>query len=112
MVWPIPSADLHLEYSYRVQHADLSAETDAWDGVPANIIHAIEWLAYQKALDSGIQNDPQAAARAERQVEKRVLRAKLTQSNQPNRRLVPSSFDAPRGHSSRRRWATQTISAP
>jgi hypothetical protein len=112
MVWPIPNVDLHLQYSYRVQHADLSTAASAWAGVPANIIHLIEWRAFQMALDSGIQNDPVAAARAERQVEKRTLRAQMNQSRQPNRRRVPTSFGMqPRG-STRGRWATQSITAP
>jgi hypothetical protein len=111
MVWPIPNADVHLNYSYRVQHADLSAATDEWAGVPANIIHAIEWQAYRFVLDSGIQNDPRAAARAEREVERRVARALTKQSRQPNRRRIPTSFRSPHRYgSSRRRWASQTIS--
>ncbi len=112
MVWPIPSADLHLEYSYRVQHADLAAATDVFTGVPQDVIHIIEWLAFQKALDSGIQNDPVAARRAEQQVEKRRLRAQASQSRQPNRRRVPTSFHTHNHGSSRRRWANQTVPAP
>jgi hypothetical protein len=112
MVWPIPSADIHLEYSYRVQHADLSEDTDEWSGVPQNVIRMIEWRAFQGALDSGIQNDPEAAQRAERQVEKRRLRAQASQSRQPNRRRIPTAFGT-RGHSrSRARWASQSITAP
>jgi len=111
-IWPIPNADVHLGYSYRVQHADLSLATDEWPGVPNDIIHAIEWLAYQFALDSGMQNDPEAAKRAERQVEKRIARALNKQSRQPNRRRIPRAFgDRPHGDL-RRRWASQTISAP
>ncbi len=111
-VWPIPNTDIHLEYSYRVQHADLSADTDSWDGVPANVIRIIEWLAFQKALDSGIQNDPEAATRAERQVEKRRLRAQASQTRQPNLRRIPTSFGSRGGRNSRSRWATQSITAP
>jgi hypothetical protein len=111
MVWPIPNADLHLQYTYRVQHSDLAVATDEWAGVPANIIHLISLRAFQMALDSGIQNDPQAAARVERQVEKRLLRAQMKQSRQPNLRRVPTSFGMqPRG-STRGRWATQSITA-
>jgi hypothetical protein len=112
MVWPIPSADLHLQYTYRVQHADLALALDEWVGVPANIIRLIEWRAFQMALDSGIQNDPQAAARAERQVEKRMLRAQMTQSRQPNLRRVPTSFGMQSRGGTRGRWATQSITAP
>jgi len=112
MVWPIPSADVHLEYSYRVQHADLSTATGAWSGVPQDIIHAIEWKAFQLAQLSGIQNNPEGARESEREVEKRVIRAMGKQSRQPNRRRRRSAFGAS-GHSNpRRRWATQTISAP
>jgi hypothetical protein len=112
MIWPPSDSDLHLQYSYRVQHADLAAATDEWVGVPDNIIHAIEWLAYQFALDSGIQNDPEAAKRAERQVEKRIARARNKQSRQPNRRRVPRSHGATPSGSSRRRWESQIITAP
>ena len=111
-VWPIPSSDLQLGYSYRVQHADLVAATDTWTGVPQNVIRIIEWRAYQGALDSGIQNDPEAAQRAERQVEKRRLRAQMGQSRQPNRRRVPTEFGYGDRGSSRRRWSSQSISAP
>ena len=112
MVWPIPSADIHLEYSYRVQHADLATDASDWTNVPQNIIHLIEWLAFQKALDSGIQNDPVAARRAEQQVEKRFARAQARQSRQPNRRRVPTAFQVGYHGNSRSRWASQTISAP
>ena len=112
MIWPIPSADVQLEYSYRVQHADLTTATSAWSGVPAGVIRMIEWRAYQGALDSGIQNDPEAALRAEKQVEKRRLRAQMNQSRQPNRRRVPTEFGYGGGGSSRRRWSSQSIAAP
>ena len=73
MVWPIPSADVHLEYSYRVQHSDLSTATGAWSGVPDNILRAIEWKAFQLALLSGIQPDPEGARAALGEVERRMI---------------------------------------
>jgi len=113
MVWPIPSADITLEYSYRVQHSDLSAATDTWTGVPDHIIHTIELRAFQSALESGIQNDPDLAGRIERQVEKRTVRALMKQSRQPNLRRVPPAFGSQgHSHNTRRRWASQTIAAP
>ncbi len=112
MVWPIPSEDLHLDYSFRIQHSDLSANTDVWEGVPDNINRIIELRAFQSALESGIQNDPDLARSIERQVEKRTLRALMKQSRQPNRRRVPSTFGYQGGYNSRRRWSSQTISAP
>ncbi len=110
-IWSIPSSDLHLQYSYRIQHADISEDTDSFEGVPTNVVRLIEWLAYQKALDSGIQNDPEAARRAERQVEKRLMRAQAQQSRQPNRRRIPTAFGSAGRGNQRRRWSSQTISA-
>jgi len=111
MIWPIPDADVHLQYSYRVQHADLAAATDEWDGVPANILHAIEWKAFQFALESGIQNDPDTARQVEAKVARRINSAMGKQSRQPNRRRVPRTFAGYGYRNPRRRWASQTISA-
>jgi len=111
-VWPIPDTDTHIQYSYRVQHSDLSAATDAWTGVPSNVIGMIQDLAVQKAYDSGIQNDPVMGARIERNVEKRRQRARNSLMSQPNRRRVPAGFGTRRSGGERRRWATQEVSAP
>jgi hypothetical protein len=110
-VWPIPNADVRLNYSYRVQHADLAADTDAWDGVPNNIIRLIEWKAYQFACQTGIEDDQKRAILAEREVERRLARALGNDGAQPNRRRVPTTFGAYRVSNPRRRWASQTITA-
>jgi hypothetical protein len=112
MIWPVPETDKHLHYSYRTQHADLSADADEWTGVPKNVIGAIEWLATQKAYDSHIRNDPKAGTRAERQVEKRIARALMNDNAQPNRRRIPRAYHPNRTGDVRRRWASQTIEAP
>ncbi len=110
MVWPIPSADIHIQFSYRVQHSDLSTATDTWTGVPDNVIHAIEWKAFQLAQLSGIQPDPEGARGSEREVERRIARALGNQSRQPNRRRVPRTFGGHPHGNPRRRWASQSIS--
>ena len=112
MIWPVPSSDMTIHYSYRVQHSDLAADADVWANVPKNIIRAIEWLAVQKAYDSDIRNDAEKGARAERQVEKRIARALQNHNTQPNRRRIPHAFNSTSGGNSRRRWASQTITAP
>jgi hypothetical protein len=111
MVWPVPTNDLRLSYSYRVQHADLSAATDEWAGVPNNIIHLIEWKAVEFAYKTGIKNDSKRAMLAEREVERRLARALAQHSAQPNRRRIPTYYGAPFGSNPRRRWASQTSSA-
>ncbi len=113
MIWPIPENDLRIHYSYRYQHPDMATETDSLAGVPKNVVHLIEWRAVQMAFESGIKNDVLRARHAERQVEKRLIRALEADDPQPNRRRVPIDFRASgRYINPRRRWASQTTPTP
>lgn len=112
MVWPPPLNDTQIHYSYRVRHSDLSAATDEWANVPQHVTRIIEWRALQYAYQSGIQNDPVRGREAALQVERRLARALAQDDAQPNRRRVPTSFGYEARGNPRRRWASQTITAP
>lgn len=45
IIWPIPDAEYLISYSYYYKHADLTAGTDTWDGIPSDIINDIVWQA-------------------------------------------------------------------
>lgn len=110
-LWPIPENEITIDYTYRVQHADLSAATDVWTGVPKDVVRLIEWKALYYANITGIQTDKDLAREVERQVERRLGRALTNYNPQPNRRRVPTDFRN-RGYiNPRRRWSSQTVTA-
>jgi hypothetical protein len=57
MVWPPPSSDLMLKYSYVYRYEEMEDETDTLDGVPDDTARFIAAVAFQKALMGNIEND-------------------------------------------------------
>jgi hypothetical protein len=113
MVWPIPDTDLNIDFTSRVQHADLALAADVWTGVPNDVCRLIAESALQKGYESAIWNDAKMGRVIGRNVEVRRQRAKTRHDAQPNIRRVPST--TPGGHggrNSRWRWDSQSIANP
>ena len=45
IVWPVPDDEYLISYSYYYRHPDLASGTDAWVGIPSDIIADIVWQA-------------------------------------------------------------------
>jgi hypothetical protein len=112
MIWPVPSQDIWIDYSYRQQHVDLAAATDLWTNVPDDVLRVIQKLALQNAFSSSIRNDVRMSAKIQQENAVRWARAIAKHDSQPNLRRVPPSFGHRMHHGNiRARWETQLISA-
>ena len=112
MIWPLPSADMLVDYSYVYRFAELSADADEWTGVPLEHVRLIESMAFEKALDSNIEDDPSRASRLRGKNEQTRTRLVNADHKAPVRR-VPDELGLPRNLANpRRRWSSQTVPTP
>jgi len=110
-VWPIPSAQTMLRYSYTYVPAALSAGTDVLTGVYENVVRLIEWRAVELAMAS-TEKDPEQYAPITRVVAQMYAAAIESDKRAPARRLIPRSFGTGSVGSYRSRWADQTVTDP
>ena len=113
-VWPIPSSDVVIDYSYEARtSAALSAATDTITGVPEQVLDLIKLKAYALALATDIQNDPKRALLVERLVEMRIPRVKRSLDMDRNRRRPLNAFGRRGGgYSLVRPWDKQIVDSP
>jgi hypothetical protein len=91
-VWPIPTVDIVLRYSYRYRNAELSLLTDTLDA-PDHVIDDIVDLAIARAYRSKIAHDPELAAQREISTQARLRRKQQMTSPQPGQRRSLASHD-------------------
>jgi hypothetical protein len=113
MVWPIPSDDVVLKYSY-VRRADtLSDEDDELIGVPDEITDIIEWVAFQKALMGNMEDDPRRGNTLFKENEYRIKKAQSRDRPAMMRRKCMMPFvSRGLGRYAYRRWETTEVSGP
>jgi hypothetical protein len=110
MVWPVPSATVMLKYSYVSRPNTLSDETDELYFVPEEVEDLICWRAFEKALDSNIEDDPDRALRVRRNNEARTLRLLEADEVGRSRRRVLAPFrSAGWGPGPYSRWASTPV---
>lgn len=113
MVYPPPDSDKTLKYSYIYRYPALSADSDSWAGVPSEVVSLIEWFAYEKALDSNVEDDPDRAAKIRAKNEAVLDRLKSADSRMVYRRHVPREIGRRRDtRNPRARWSSQVIPPP
>ena len=92
-IYPAPSEDYILHYSYRYRHPDLSADTDTLVGVPEHIVDMVVERTFTKALATKVFNDPKLAEVNDASNRRRMAEAHSQDRSDPNRRLAMSSHD-------------------
>lgn len=94
LVWPAPSGEYVINYSYLLQRTDLAAITDTLTGCD----RALEDLVVQLAFARSMQNltgdfDPAAGVALEERVMRKAQRLHMNQSRDPGRhRTIGSNF--------------------
>ena len=111
-IWDPPNVAKDLKYSYIYNHADLSAETDTLEGVPDDIFRIIVRVAYQKALSSNIEADPNMARQVLGENELMIARAKTHYRPMPAVRRTPTPFGSRRSTRVNPRWDSKSVPAP
>jgi hypothetical protein len=110
MVWPVPSSDVLLKFSYVSRPNALDSETDTLSYVPEEVQDLICWRAFEKALDSNIEDDPDRALRVRRNNETRTARLLESDEVGRSRRRVLSPFRASGwGPGPYSRWASTPV---
>lgn len=114
VIWPPPSSDLLIQYSYLYKYAELSDGSDAWTGVPTEVVRLIEHVAFEHALDSNVEDDGARGRTEHAKNQRRLERLLGADMRDPNRRMVPDEIGNRRSRldSPYRRWASRTITAP
>lgn len=112
-VWPPTDQDLIVQYSYVYQYPALVLATDEWLGVPTEVVHLIERVAFERALDSNVEDDPQKARLWHAKNQRRLQDLLSVDARDPNRRKVPPEIGgSPRFRSPWSRWATRQVPSP
>lgn len=96
-IYPAPSTDYILHYSYRYRHPDLSGDTDTLSGVPEHIVDLIVERTFTKALATKVFNDPKLSKVNDDSSRRRLAEAHTQDRSDPNRRLSMRSHDRRRG---------------
>jgi hypothetical protein len=91
-VWPVPTEDKVLRYSYRYRPAALALLTDSLD-VPEHIVDDIVDLSVARAFRSKIAHDPDLAAQREISTQARLRRKQQMTNPQPGQRRSLQSHD-------------------
>jgi hypothetical protein len=91
-VWPIPTFDSVLRYSYRYRFPDLTTAASILD-VPAHIADDIVDLAVARAYRLKIASNPDLAAQMEIATQARLKRKRAMTSAQPTQRRSMGSHD-------------------
>lgn len=113
MIWPVPSSDVLIDYSYVYRFAELSTDAATWTGVPLEHTRLIESMAFEKLLDSNVEDDPGRASRIRTRNE--MVRRRLLDADvrSPVRRVTPELGSGTRTTANpRRRWSAQTVPSP
>lgn len=112
MIWPVPLSAVTIDYTYVYRFADLSADADEWTGVPSEHIRLVESMAFEKALDNNIEDDPERAARI--RVKNENVRFRLVNADEraPVRRVTPEIGKGRAGAGTNSRWNSQVVPSP
>jgi hypothetical protein len=112
-IWPPPSEDVYVQYSYLYRYADLVNDTDVWTGVPEEIIKLIQNVAFEKSLDSNVEDDLRRGATWHGKNQGMLQRLLQQDARDPNRRLVTPEIGTSRNRSDPyRRWSSRTVPSP
>lgn len=104
IIWPVPTSAILLQYSYRIRHIPMTADTDVLEGVSSEVVSQIVLAAaglsqafHDREPQTGFANESAAKARLDR----------MEHVNDPHsgRRHHVRSWDR-RGSGSRRRFDT------
>lgn len=109
MVWPVPSSDVLLKFSYVARPDEMTTETDFLEYVPDDAEDLICWRAFEKALDSNIEDDPDRALRVRSNNEARTMRLLEADEVGRSRRRVLTPFRNSWMPGPYSRWATSPI---
>ncbi len=113
-IWPIPDETITLDVTYEIiNEISLTSATDQLLFVPRPVVDLITHRAYQYALASDIQNDPERAGAFERVYERRLARLQRRKETNMGRRRVLRSFGR-RGteHGLYRPWDKRVVDTP
>lgn len=110
MIWPPPISELTIHYDYIYRFADLANDADTWTGVPSEVVKQIEWVAFEKALDSNVEDDPVRGARIRVKLEASLQRLKDVDGRMLHKRYVTRELGSrARGRVVNARWQNQEI---
>lgn len=96
-VYPVPSADLRVEYSYVLEPLVFSATTDEYTYIPEKVNDLIVDLAYARCQQVGIGNEPQMGIALEARVQANLRNTWGAHRPAAGQRRILRSLDAKGG---------------
>jgi hypothetical protein len=112
MVWPPPSSDIVLKYSYVYRYEDMATETDVLLGVPKSVVRMIEWTAFQKSLMGNVEDDAARGRALRIENDLRISRLRAQDRPQTHHRLIPRAYGDRVHGPVNPRWETQEVPTP
>lgn len=112
MIWPVPSSDVLLRYSYQKRSTTLTDATDELVGVPLNIQDLIASVAFEKALMDNTEDDSRRAIRLRAENDERIKQLQALDAPDRHRRKAPMPFGGFAGPHPNARWDSRVVPSP